>query len=68
MEGVEIFFDEEDQLWQRDQGQLLELQLFGFKRDYDVDSDNLQIVLVKVVRKDKDNDINVKLSDILIIL
>lgn len=68
MEGVEIFFDEEDQLWQRDQGQLLELQIFGFKRDYDVDSDNLQIVLVKVVRKDKDNDINVKLSDILIIL
>lgn len=67
MEGVEIFFDEEDQLWQRDQGQLLELQIFGFKRDYDVDSDNLQIVLVKVVRKDKDNDINVKLSDILII-
>lgn len=67
MEGVEIFFDEEDQLWQRDQGQLLELLIFGFKRDYDVDSDNLQIVLVKVVRKDKDNDINVKLSDILII-
>lgn len=67
MEGVEIFFDEEDQLWQRDQGQLLELQIFGFKRDYDVDSDNLQIVLVKVVRKDNDNDINVKLSDILII-
>lgn len=67
MEGEEIFFDEEDQLWQRDQGQLLELQIFGFKRDYDVDSDNLQIVLVKVVRKDKDNDINVKLSDILII-
>lgn len=67
MEGVEIFFDEEDQLWQRDQGQLLELQIFGFKRDYDVDSDNLQIVLMKVVRKDKDNDINVKLSDILII-
>lgn len=67
MEGVEIFFDEEDQLWQRDQGQLLELQIFGFKRDYDVDSDNLQIVLVKVVRKDKDNDVNVKLSDILII-
>lgn len=67
MEGVEIFFDEEDQLWQRDQGQLLELQIFGFKRDYDVDSDNLQIVLVKVVRKDKDNDINVKLLDILII-
>lgn len=67
MEGVEIFFDEEDQLWQRDQGQLLELQIFGFKRDYDVDSDNLQNVLVKVVRKDKDNDINVKLSDILII-
>lgn len=67
MEGVEIFFDEEDQLWQRDQGQLLELQIFGFKRDYDVDSDNLQIVLVKVVRKDKDNDINVNLSDILII-
>lgn len=67
MEGVEIFFDEEDQLWQRDQGQLLELQIFGFKRDYDVDSDNLQIVLVKVVRKDKDNDINVKLSDIFII-
>lgn len=67
MEGVEIFFDEEDQLWQRDQGQLLELQIFGFKRDYDVDSDNLQFVLVKVVRKDKDNDINVKLSDILII-
>lgn len=67
MEGVEIFFDEEDQLWQRDQGQLLELQIFGFKRDYDVDSNNLQIVLVKVVRKDKDNDINVKLSDILII-
>lgn len=67
MEGVEIFFDEEDQLWQRDQGQLLELQIFEFKRDYDVDSDNLQIVLVKVVRKDKDNDINVKLSDILII-
>lgn len=67
MEGVEIFFDEEDQLWQRDQGQLLELQIFGFKREYDVDSDNLQIVLVKVVRKDKDNDINVKLSDILII-
>lgn len=67
MEGVEIFFDEEDQLWQRDQGQLLEVQIFGFKRDYDVDSDNLQIVLVKVVRKDKDNDINVKLSDILII-
>lgn len=67
MEGVEIIFDEEDQLWQRDQGQLLELQIFGFKRDYDVDSDNLQIVLVKVVRKDKDNDINVKLSDILII-
>lgn len=67
MEGVEIFFDEEDQLWQRDQGQLLELQIFGFKRDNDVDSDNLQIVLVKVVRKDKDNDINVKLSDILII-
>lgn len=67
MEGVEIFFDEEDQLWQRDQGQLLELLIFGFKRDYDVDSDNLQIVLVKVVRKDKDNDINVKLLDILII-
>lgn len=67
MEGVEIFFDEEDQLWQRDQGQLLELQIFGFKREYDVDSDNLQIVLMKVVRKDKDNDINVKLSDILII-
>lgn len=67
MEGVEIFFDEEDQLWQRDQGQLLELQIFGFKREYDVDSDNLQIVLVKVVRKDKDNDINVKLFDILII-
>lgn len=65
MEGVETLSDEEDQPWQRDQGQSSELQTPGSKREHDVDSDNSQTVLVKVARKDKDNDINAKLSDIL---